>query len=150
MYENKAEASGSIETLNSLLAGEISAIESYNQAIDKLGPKYENLELDQLRQEHSRRAQKLRDRVTQLGGAPKMNSGIWGAFAQAVAGGGALIGAVPAIAALEEGEDRGLVDYKKALEKLDPQSQELILNDLLPGQEHTHSIMRMMKKNLSS
>jgi len=43
---------------------------------------------------------------------------------------GALLGPRPAVAALEEGEDRGLADYKSCLNKLDEQSRTIILTEL--------------------
>jgi len=141
--------SASIDALNSLLKQEISAVQSYKQAITKLNDGQPIATFEELQVAHARRAQRLRKRVEQLGGIPKESSGTWGAFSKAVTAAGALLGPRPAVAALEEGEDRGLADYKSCLNKLDEQSRTIILTELLPGQEWTRSVMRTMKKLLN-
>lgn len=142
--------SESIGALNSLLASEISAVESYNQAITKLESSTPVTTFEEMQIAHAKRAQRLRQRIEQLGGTPTESSGMWGAFAKLVSGGASVFGAKPAVSALEEGEDKGLNDYKNALDKLDEESRQLIMTEFLPCQERTHSTMSMLKKELGS
>lgn len=140
-------AGKSIDTLNGLLRGELSAIETYEQAInltyqDAHGP---IAVLEENRQCHHGRVPVLNARISELGGIPTGSSGAWGVFAGVIEGGARLFGRDAAIAVLEEGEDRGLADYRGALDNLDAISAEIVRSDLLPAQERTHSRMSLLK-----
>lgn len=136
----------SIDQLNSLLAGEISATETYKQAINKVDDAEFRQVLSGCLECHEGRTRTLTEEVTKLGGQPVQGSGVWGAFAKMMEGGATLLGNKAAISLLEEGEDKGLDDYKKALEKNDPLVSRLITSDLLPAQERTHAAMRTLKQ----
>lgn len=143
----KSQPSTSNETtvsnLNSLLRGEISAVETYNQAISHLT----NEVVDDLianRDCHHKRVTLLRSSIAQHGGTPDATSGLWGSMAKLVEKGAALISSKAVIAALEEGEDRGLAQYRKPGD-LDPASIQLIHTVLLPRQLETHERMRLRK-----
>ena len=99
--------------LNSFLRGEISAVETYKQALDKVKDPAVRSQLESCEQDHEQRVQLLRDRITELGGKPDTSSGAWGIWAKLVEGGGALLGEKTALQALEEGEDHGLNDYRR-------------------------------------
>ena len=140
----------SIDHLNSFLRGEISAVETYRMALDKLdansparGELVANLA------SHEDRVQMLRSAILQLGGEPATSSGPWGVFAKAVEGGARLFGDKTAIAALEEGEDHGLKDYKADLDDIDGEHRVLVTGRLLPLQEMTHRRMSSLKKQMS-
>ncbi len=124
----------SVDTLNELLRGEISAVETYRQALEKLTNSPVRAELEDCRQSHALRVQKLREQVMRLGGRPDESSGAWGTFAKLVAGSAKAFGEKAAIAALEEGEDHGLRLYKGDIDKLDPASRALVEADVLPAQ----------------
>src|SRR5439155_13227634 len=124
--------------LNKLLRGELSAVETYQMALDKLDrTSTARTELESCMASHQNRAMMLRDAVVALGGEPSKGSGPWGAFAKAVEGTAKVFGDKAAIAALEEGEDHGLKDYRRELEgrDLDPQSRSLLIGQLLPAQQ---------------
>lgn len=132
-----------ISNLNSLLRGEISAVETYNQAITHLA----NEPVDDLianRDCHHKRVTLLKSTIAQHGGTPDATSGLWGSLAKLVEQGAALISVKTVIAALEEGEDRGLAQYRKPGD-LDPSSIQLIHTVLLPRQLETHERMRLRK-----
>jgi uncharacterized protein (TIGR02284 family) len=140
MDENKT-----IDKLNSLLRGEISAVETYRQAVEKIDePGIRNM-LEENQGMHGRRAQRLRQRIEQLGGTPAESSGIWGAVAKTVEGAATITGDANAINVLEEGEDRGLADYRNSLDDVDSETAMMIQSELLPGQERTHAVMRSLK-----
>lgn len=141
----------SVDQLNSFLRGEMSAVETYQQAIEKL--EAFSASRDQLLvnlKSHQDRVMMLRDAITQLGGTPAEGSGPWGAFAKIVEGGAKAFGEKAAVAALEEGEDHGLADYKRGLEDtdLDPQSRSLVMSKLLPEQELTHKRLSNVKHRM--
>lgn len=139
----------SVEQLNSFLRGEMSAVETYQQAIDKL--ETFSTSRDQLLvnlKSHQDRVMMLRDAIIQLGGTPAEGSGPWGAFAKVVEGGAKAFGEKAAVAALEEGEDHGLADYKRGLDDLDPESRTLVMSKLLPEQELTHKRLSNVKHRM--
>jgi demethoxyubiquinone hydroxylase (CLK1/Coq7/Cat5 family) len=135
----------SVDTLNELLRGEISAVETYRQALEKLANSPSRAELEDCQRSHEMRVQKLREQVVQLGGRPDETSGAWGTFARLIAGGAKAFGEKAAIAALEEGEDHGLRLYKGDIDKLDPASRALVEQDVLPAQERTHRSLSTLK-----
>jgi hypothetical protein len=73
-------------------------------------------------------------------------------FAKAVEGTAKLFGEKSAIAALEEGEDHGLKDYKKELDdnELDLTARSVLTSRLLPQQQVTHDRMSALKHSLKS
>jgi uncharacterized protein (TIGR02284 family) len=125
-------------TLNSLLRGEMSAIETYRQAIDKLGDNPDDPWIEELRacqRDHRDAADALWHHIEQHGGKPSEGSGPWGAFAKAVEGTATLLGNTAALKALKEGEEHGLKDYEEALQDEDlPADCQAILRGLLPRQ----------------
>jgi len=129
-----------VANLNALLRGELSAVETYNQAIKHLAKEPIN-DLTVNRDCHSKRVDVLKDNIAELGGKPDSTSGMWGSFASLVEKGAALISAKTVIAALEEGEDHGLAQYRNPGD-LDPSSVRLIQTVILPHQLKTHERMR--------
>src|SRR5262245_24778894 len=131
----------SLTKLNSLLRGEMSAVETYHLALVKVKVPTARTELTECERSHELRVRKLRDRVLELGGKPAESSGVWGAFRKLIETSAAVLGDKAAIAALEEGEDRGVTDYRSAIhetEGLDAESRGLIEDELLPAQMRTH------------
>ena len=137
-----------IEQLNSFLRGEISAVETYRQALGKVKDTRARTELEQCHISHQRRVDLLKMRITELGGEPSQSSGAWGAFAKAAEGSAAALGEKAAIDVLEEGEDHGLKDYQKDMMDLDPASRSLVEQELLPAQQQTHRTVSTLKHML--
>jgi uncharacterized protein (TIGR02284 family) len=138
-------AAPQIEQLNSFLRGEISAVETYRQALQKVEDMRAKTQLEQCRQSHQRRIDLLRTRIMQLGGEPEKGSGAWGAFVKAAEGTAAMFGQKAAIDVLEEGEDHGLKDYQNRLGDLDVETRLLVEQELLPAQQQTHRVMSGLK-----
>jgi uncharacterized protein (TIGR02284 family) len=139
----------SVDVLNSFLRGEISAVETYRQAISKLDKPQLKTQLQECMQSHAQRVSALSEQIRALGGAPATASGVWGAFAKAVEGSATAFGDKVAINALEEGEDHGRNDYRRDLEKLDASSRQFLQSRVIPEQERTHNTMSQLKKTLS-
>ena len=137
-----------VATLNGFLRGEISAVETYRQALDKLQTSSSRVELEQCRRSHEQRVDRLRREVMRAGGTPEEGSGAWGAFAKLVEGSAKAFGEKAAISALEQGEDHGLKLYRDEMEKLDATARAVIETEVLPAQEHTHRSLSTLKHAL--
>jgi demethoxyubiquinone hydroxylase (CLK1/Coq7/Cat5 family) len=137
-----------VDTLNGFLRGEISAVETYRQALDKLQPSPSRTQLEQCRRSHEERVARLRQEVVRLGGKPEEGSGAWGAFAKLVEGSAKVLGEKAAISALEEGEDHGLKLYRDDIGKLDATARSVIETEVLPAQERTHKSLSTLKHSL--
>ncbi len=129
-----ATTSKAADALNSLLRGEISATETYQQAMDKVGNDTGSSELRRIHEEHRDAANTLREHVHTHGGKPDQGSGAWGTFAKAVEGGAKIFGNAAALKALKEGEEHGVKDYEAALKGSDlaADCRELVNSRLLP------------------
>jgi uncharacterized protein (TIGR02284 family) len=139
-----------LKALNDLLKNELSAIETYGQAMEKLGQELPaRIDLQQCRESHIERAQHLRDAIHHLGGSPARSSGLWGAVAKLIQGGAKVLGANATIAALEEGEDYGLRRYQERLQRMDPTVSRMVRDELLPAQLRTHDTMKALKSTHS-
>ncbi len=144
-------AAQNIDQLNSFLRGELSAVETYGIALNKL-------KLDSPARSPARRLPPLA-LGTGRGAAlthrrspealPAVSSGPWGTVTSAIETGAMVLGEKSAIAALEQGEDHGLRDYREDLPKLDDQARDLVAMRLLPEQEHTHQVMSELKRELA-
>lgn len=146
MTTTTAESTG---TLNSLLRGEMSALQTYGQVLDKLkdndAPGVETIH--QLRRDHRDAAQALQRFVQLQGDEPSRDSGPWGAFAKTVTGTAKVFGNTAALKALKEGEEHGVKEYEDALkdEHLPADALSLIRDTLLPRQrQHVGTIDRLM------
>lgn len=140
----QASQQATIDVLNSFLRGELAAVETYRQAIAKTAdePIPELLENEAC---HQRRVSALQNQVIDLGGIPAETSGAWGAFTRLVEGGATLLGRGPALAALEEGEDRGLAQYRKDISKLSGATRQFIETEIISAQQRTHDRMSRIK-----
>lgn len=136
----------SVSTLNSFLRGEISAVETYRQALDKVDDAPVRSTLAECLESHQRRVSLITSRIRNLGGQPSTASGVWGVFAKAIEGSAKMLGTKPAVSALEQGEDHGRDDYRRDIDQLDSESRRLIEMQVLPEQERTHRALSQLKK----
>lgn len=138
-----------LDLMNSFLRGELSAVETYDQALEKLAdePSIAGI-LRECRDSHARRVSTLKREIARLGGEASDDSGIWGGFAKLVEGGAKAFGKKAAIAALEEGEDHGRDDYQRELRELGPEAREFVESKLLPEQLRTHDELSALKKRM--
>jgi Domain of unknown function (DUF2383) len=137
-----------VDHLNSFLRGELSAVETYRQAIEKLSDKPEASTLNDCMLSHERRARLLTAEIRRRGGEPAEGSGPWGAFAKLVEGGAKVFGEKAAIAVLEEGEDHGRNDYQRDADDLEPDAKSFVKTEIFPEQLRTHQAMSSLKKTL--
>lgn len=137
-----------VDTLNSFLRGEISAVETYRQALGHVSDTRLRGALEDCQHDHEHRVEELRERILKLGGEPVKSSGLWGTFAKLVQGGADLLGEKAAIQALEEGEDHGLHDYQRDVEQVHGEARRLVKMELLPAQKRTHERLSRLKRTL--
>lgn len=139
-----------ISQLNSLLRGEMSAIETYRQALEKISADnpFGVEELRALQVDHRDAADALWHHIEQHGGKPSEGSGAWGALAKAVEGTAKLFGDTAALKALKEGEEHGLKDYESAMndKNLSADCLTLIRGLLSKQREHISVLDRLMER----
>ncbi len=111
-------ASGT-DTLNSLLRGEISAVETYRQALEKVGQHAGVEQIRAIERDHREAVEALKNHVGRKGDKPAQDSGAWGGFAKAVEGTAKVFGNAAALKALKEGEEHGVKQYQSALDDKD-------------------------------
>jgi hypothetical protein len=139
----------SVDKLNEFLRGEMSAVETYQMALGKLeGTSAARDELIVNLKSHQDRVIALQDAIVALGGTPAESSGPWGAFAKLVEGAAKVLGEKAAIDALEEGEDHGLKDYRKDMDKLDPRGRQIV-GGMIAMQQQTHDRLSALKRRMS-
>jgi uncharacterized protein (TIGR02284 family) len=135
-----------VNALNGLLRGEMSAIETYRQALEKAGTESGAEDLHRFAKDHRDAADQLWHHIEQHGGKPSEGSGAWGSWAQAVEGTAKLFGNAAALKALKEGEEHGLKDYQSALENkgMAPECLALIRNLSAKQREHIAGLDRLI------
>ena len=141
-----AERPDTTAELNSLLRGELSAVESYDRSLE-LFEQYPAAakELRRIREEHVNAAAALRGVIAAEGGQPAESSGPWGTLASVVTRAAKLIGPDTTLADLELGEGQAVAAYREALtQPLPAAGAELIGQTLLPKCEaHVASLEKV-------
>jgi len=140
-------STGDTDTLNSLLRGEMSAVETYQQGIAKFEDAEIKQTLGRIRDEHSQIVSQLRARVIASGGTPSNSSGPWGTFATTVTGTAKLIGPQTVLVALREGEEHGYNDYEKSVENKDlsMQTRDTFAEYMSKTKEHILTINKLIE-----
>jgi uncharacterized protein (TIGR02284 family) len=136
------------DKLNELLRGERSAVETYQQAFEKVGDDPRADELRAVAAEHRHAVQMLAERVVAGGGEPAKDSGAWGTWNKTVMGTAKIFGDKASLSALRLNEERGKKVYQDILleKQIDPVCRDLIQNQLLPKQiSHIHTLDRLIE-----
>lgn len=136
-----------IETLNSLLHCQLAAVETYDRAMVKSEDPHIVAELQTIREEHLMAEIVLREKVTQLGGAPVDASEPWGTCSAAIDTGEKVMAPATVLAALLQGEEHSVNEFEDALqhENLDLDCKILIRTNLLPNsRKHVTILNRLM------
>ena len=140
----------SLAKLDECMRSELSAVETYELALASVNHVGLHHTLQEILFSHFRRGEMLADKFRRLGAEPPTSSGIWGTFAKVVQKGADLLGERAAIAALEEGEDRGLALYTEGLDTCNQKTRTFIQTKLLPEQQRTHELCRTLKQYMAS
>jgi uncharacterized protein (TIGR02284 family) len=140
-------AETNINTLNSLIRGELAAAETYEQALSKAAEEPGYSEVSRIGREHREATSLLQRHVRQFGGEPAAESGAWGTWSQTVMGAAEVFGNLTALKALKEGEEDGIREYAEALhdDDIHPACKDLIQLTLLPRlREHIRTLEFLM------
>ncbi len=138
-----------VDKLTEFLRGEISAVETYRFALEKVAGSEARSTLQECQRSHEERVRLIRDEIIRMGGAPSTAWGTWRTWARAIEGTAKLGGEHAAIAVLEEGEDHRLEGYRLGDDELvDERIRALVSSKLLPQQQLTRSRIGHLKKQL--
>ena len=143
-------ATDTVEKLNAFLRGEISAVDTYRHAIDKLSDKPIAASLSESLRSHEQRVTLLKNEILRRHGEPTHGAGPWGAFAKLIAGGARPFPEKGAVLALEEGENAVREQYQRELPKLDPEARGFLEKNILPEQLRTLGTITRLKKQLAA
>jgi hypothetical protein len=142
-----AKNNETISTAAKLLRGEISAVETFQQAIHKFRGDAEAPLLGRIGLQHIAAVDILKKGILDAGGEPDEGSGIWGAFAKAVEGTAKVFGESAALAALIQGEEIGISDYESALEDegVSESLKSTIRSTLLPQLNENVAALKLLR-----
>lgn len=142
---------GSIDVgaLNKCLRSELSAIETYEQALEKNHAQYSQdaklKRLAQILKEHREVAARLRSIIEQQGGAPSTDSGAWGAWSKTVMGAAKLLGDKAALKALKAGEESGLKEYERIAQDGAASTENVVSSFIGTQQAHIQDLDRLIE-----
>jgi hypothetical protein len=132
--------------LEEWLLAELAAVETYDLALERITHLGMRHALHEISASHSRRVESLRNRLGVRGGDQEGGSGTWGAVARVLRIDAGLLGERVAIAALEAGEERGLVFYTdEGMGACDAKTRRFVEADLLPEQQRSSGQCRALK-----
>jgi rubrerythrin len=149
---NEGTADDLIDDINDVLRGELSAIETYRQALEEVrddhGHDARYQQLARMQQDHEQAANELRSLVQQMGGTPSRDSGPWGTWSKTVMGTARILGDKSALSALASGEKSGVEDYQSAMKRdRTPDSVRHVYRLLMArSQEHLDQLERMIRE----
>lgn len=133
--------------LDDLIRGEMAAVRSYNQALEKVKDSKVAEKLKAIKNDHESAVTTLKKYAGKDVKEDTKDSGIWGGFTKAFTGAGALLGNTAALKALNTGENHGINEYEEALEdeNIKPELKEEIRTKLLPQQKkHIETLKSFM------
>lgn len=145
--DRKSSGDGGLSAVKKLHRGELAAVASYDQALEKISAD-KKVELARIRDEHKDAVGRLAERVVALKGTPDASGGAWQSWSEFWTKAGAAFGDDAAIRALEAGEKLGQADYDAALrdDALDATTVALVRDTLRPRQdEHLRALRALVK-----
>jgi len=136
-----------VKSLNAVIRGEISAVETYDQALARFGTECAAAELHHIRDEHEEAVDYLRGQVAEFCGDSDHGSSSWGVFAAAVTSTANAIGMATVLQALKEGELHGISQYESMLanDEVHAECKNIIRSRLLPnGRAHVLTLDHLL------
>jgi len=140
------------DEMNKLLTSELSAIETYQQALEKKGTDPAHIPaidaMSAILNDHQKAASRIEAAIRQKGGEPVHSSGAWGTWSAIVMGTAQLFGDKATLKALKEGEESGLKEYADVLGDTGiSQDQKTLISELLATQRmHVRTIDGLMSR----
>ncbi len=145
--ETTDTAKPTVDALKAFLRGEISAVESYDYVLEHIRRHECRSILEECRRSHDARARRLTQEIERRCTPASAGSGLWGSLAKWYEQSAMALGDDKAVAALESGERRGLLQYENSPKTLDAEAVRLIETELLPLQRITHGAMVALEKS---
>lgn len=137
-----------VEHLGRLLRGEISAVESYDKAIELFKKDRISADkLEQIRYEHEEAVRFWQKHISNEGIAADDSSGAWGAMVEGFVATAKLFGEELTASALVTGEEHGLKEYKDILEDqtIDLDTKSFVTQVLIPRQKRHINVLKTIK-----
>lgn len=134
-------------TLNTLLRGEMSAVEVYTQVMTTFDDEFVISDLQKIRDEHRRSVRELRDQIVRVGLLPSDSSGSSGESISVAKYPTHFISPVTALAVLRQGEEHSINEYEAALEneRIHSDCLRVIRAELLPAcRKHIEELNRLL------
>lgn len=103
-------------SIDEIIRGEISAVETYEQVLKEVENDPESLRLEKFLDQHAHAVNYWQRQVKRDGLIPESSSSIWGTAVEAFVGVSKLLGNTTALRALIAGEEHGLKNYQSMLE----------------------------------
>ncbi len=135
-----------IEELNALLSGEISAVETYEVALERTKDADVRQTMLKCQMSHADRVAKLTAEVRALDGEPAKSAGLWGGFEKMTQGSAST--EQDAIALMELAEAERLVQYEAQQSIVCDYVRNIVAETLLPAQHETHLTVSTLLKSL--
>jgi len=139
------------DLLNKCIKDELSAIETYEQALGEGRAEHARergfQELSRILRDHRQAAESLRSLMQRSGGTPAHGSGAWGSWAKTVMGSAKIFGDKATLKTLKEGEESGLKDYQEIAQDASASSevQSTVSELMSKQQEHIRTLDRLME-----
>jgi hypothetical protein len=134
--------SAEADALNRCLRSELSATETYRQALDRdrteYGTSSDYQRLTEILRDHEDAASRMREAVRRVGGEPSTDSGAWGTWSKMIMGAAKLFGDRAALKSLKEGEESGFADYERFQHECRPSADLFDLVSELMGRQQRH------------
>lgn len=128
--------------VNSLLRCELSAVDTYDQAMRSFEDQHVLADLQTIREDHSRAVQLLQGQASRVGEQQVESPGPWSAFTAT-----SEMSKTLGLAALKQGEQHAINEYEESLrnEGVKPECKKLIREELLPSDKaHVEKLDRLM------
>lgn len=135
--------------LNTLLRGEIAAVNSYDLARKKFATDAAIKTIDKILFNHKSNVDFLKKKIFSKNETPSTNTGAWGLAVELIIKSTKFLGETPLIMALREGEDLGLKDYKYFLSSNVPENKSIhvIKNQIIPNTENNILLLNKLLKS---
>ena len=127
-----------VKALNNLLTAEYSALEAYEEAIQKVNNVKLIPALVHCRESHAQNVLCIRAHIEKLGGTPVTGAGLIGGLTKLVEDGASLFGDEAAIAVVVGAEDFCLKEYATNMNALSPESWDLMKDEPFTEHKKTH------------
>ncbi len=134
-----------IEELNVFLSGEISSVETYELALEKMEDAEIRQAMLKCQMSHAERVAKLTAEVRNLNGEQAKSAGIWGGFEKMTQGSAST--EQDALSLMELAEAERLVQYEAQQSIVSEFVRAIVVDTLLPAQHETHLTVSTLLKN---